>query len=540
MFNPRAIASLALVAVIAAASPLGAVSNPVPIEDKKIEEIIKSVALSVVRVEARNGVRKVATGVVIDKDGSIVTTALISSRDEEISVLLFDGRKFKADFKGFDTSSGLAVIQVKDKGLTPIARGKSADIRTGVWVGAIGFSPENSPAVTQGIVSSVSDDRVRLNLWVMPGSSGSPIVNAEGRMTGVLRGSYIDELPVVFEFREQQVVGSGTVVSRASAPSSGMALAVPVDVVLSIAGDIIKSGKVLRGWIGFRVLETDEYLEIDEIQPKSPAELAKLKLGDRVVKIDGKEVSSGATLSQEIRKRKPGTDITLGIIRGDAAKDIKVKLGEYTEEEGRRELEALFPELFLSFQARPTDPKLPPQLRLRRDQGFFSQESRKFVGLRVQPLTKDLAVFFGSKEGKGLLVVEFDPDSPAQKAGVQIGDVILKADGRAVESADEISALLQRKNKGEKIRFDILRDKKAMVVEVPIAEQNEPGPEEKAIRDVFDRMKSAFQNAPELGRGASDFQDRMKQFFQQYSQATREGSEIKDALFNSSRIFHRI
>jgi serine protease Do len=527
MFNPRTIASFALGAVIAAAIPLGAASRAVPIEDKKIEEIIKSVAPSVVRVEARNGVRKVATGVVIDKDGSIITTALISPRDEVITVHLFDGRTFTAAFKGFDTQSGLAVIQVKDKGLTPIALGKSSDLRTGAWVGAIGFSPEKTPTVTQGIVSSVSDDRARLNLWVMPGSSGSPVVNAEGQMTGVLRGSYVDDLPVVFEFREQQVVGSGTVVSRASAPSSGMALAVPVDVVLSIAGDIIKSGKVLRGWIGVQVLETEDRLEIEAIDPKSPAESAKLKVGDRLVKIDGKDVSSGVSFSQEIRKRKPGTEINLGIVRDDAAKEIKVKLGEYSEEEGRRELETLFPELFLSFQARPADPKAQPQLRIRRPQDFFPMESRKYIGLSVQPLTPDLAVFFGVKEGTGLLVVQFDKDSPAQKAGLKIGDVILKADGRAVEIANEISLLLQRKNKGDNIRFDILRDKKALVVEVPIAGQNEPGPEERAAQDVY-------------GPGASDFHDQMKQFFQEYSQAAREGSEKKDALFNASGIFYRI
>ena len=86
-----------------------------PIDEQKIEKIMKTVAPSVVKVEARNGVRKVATGVVIDKDGTIVTTALISPRDEEITVLTSDGKQHKADFKGFDTSTGLAVIQVKDK-----------------------------------------------------------------------------------------------------------------------------------------------------------------------------------------------------------------------------------------------------------------------------------------------------------------------------------------------------------------------------------------------------------------------------------------
>jgi len=474
-------------ALAAFLSPVASAAGP--IDEQKIEKIMKTVAPSVVKVEARNGVRKIATGVVIDTEGTIVTTALISPRDEEITVRTFDGKQYEADFKGFDTSTGLAVIEVKGKNLASVVLGTAADVRPGVWVGAIGFSPENTPAVTQGIVSSATEDRIRLNLWVMPGSSGSPVVNSEGRMVGVLRGTYVDDQPVFFEFRERQIVGSGTVLSRAEAPSSGMALAVPVDIVRSVAGDIRKDGKVLRGWIGVLVAEKDGLLEINEVESKSPAELAKLKAGDVIVRVEGNDVSSGIAFSREIRKRKPGTEVVLGILRDGAGKDVKVKLGEFTAEDGRRELEILFPGLFP-----PLQPRLKPGGPPERPEKFFFWENRKYIGVTLQELTKDLAVFFGAKDGKGLLVTEFASESPAQKAGLKIGDVILKADDREVESVARLSDLIRNKKKEDKVKLEILRDKKTLTVEVPVAEDENRPPESEGVFQALREYQNIFRD----------------------------------------------
>jgi S1-C subfamily serine protease len=460
--------------LLLAAGLLSASPAPGPIDDQKIENILKTTAPSVVKVEARDGVRKIATGVVLDKDGTIVTTALISPREEEITVLTSDGKKYKAEFKGFDLPTGLAVIQVKDKGLVPILLGKPADVRPGVWIGAIGLSPENTPAVSQGIVSSTAEDRIRLNLWVMPGASGSPIINAAGRLIGVLRGAYVDEQPVFFEFREQQIVGSGTVFSRAEAPSSGMALAVPVDLVQSVVSDIRKNGKVMRGWLGVTLKETKDRLEIDEVEDKSPADRANLKAGDVIVQIDGRDVSSGVVVSREVRRRKPGSEVTFGILRDGVSKDIKVKLGEFTQEDGRRELENRFPGLFPPPPGGEGRPHRMPGM----PEEFFNRENRKHIGVTLQELRKDLAAYFGAPDGKGLLVTEFAPDSPAIKAGLKIGDVILKADGQTLDSVIDLSEMIRNKKSGEIIRLDILRDKKPLSVEVPVVEEVNrlPGP----------------------------------------------------------------
>jgi serine protease Do len=122
----KSLVGAVLILMIAAFAAAAATVDPArpSIEDKKIEDITRAVAPSVVKVEVRDGVYKVAIGVVIDKDGTIVTTALISPRDEKITVVTSDGKRLAADFKGFDTQTQVGVIQVKDKGLGPVALGK--------------------------------------------------------------------------------------------------------------------------------------------------------------------------------------------------------------------------------------------------------------------------------------------------------------------------------------------------------------------------------------------------------------------------------
>jgi serine protease Do len=495
---------------------LSAAAAPAGLEDKKVEEITRLVSPSVVKVEARNGVFKVATGVVIDKDGTIVTTALVSPREEKITVVTADGKRIPAEFKGLDTQTQIAVIQAKDKGLVPIAQGRSTDLKPGAWIGVVGLSPENTPAVTQGIVSSVAPDRIRLNVWVVPGSSGSPVVNGEGKMVGLLRGAYLDDQPVVFEFRERQVVGSGTVLSRGETPSAGMALAVPVDIIASVAADIRKSGKVERGWLGVSTSDSEGRVEIVQVEDKSPAELAKLKEGDVIVQIDGRNVATSAGLSSEVRGRKPGSEVTIRVERDGKPVDVKAKLGEYTEIEAQRELETLFPRLFPPDQGKSTPPQpyrtapykaMPyknpatpaPAVPFR-----YALEKRRFIGVTLQELTAEQAESFGVKDGYGLWVAELVDDGPARKAGIKVGDVILKADGKKVESAGDISGILQDKKKGDKVRIDLVRDKKPLALDVEVSEEEASGfiPQAESL---------AKQLTQEYRKGFEEFQGQFDQ-----------------------------
>jgi S1-C subfamily serine protease len=501
-------------------------ASPVLVDEKGIEDITKKVFPSVVKVEAVNGMRKVATGVVIDKKGYIVTTALISPRNEDIFVIDINGEKVKAEFLGMDPVTHLAVVKAEGKKWTAIDWGDSGDLSPGSWVGVVSISPENTAAVTQGIVSSISPESVRLNVWVVPGSSGSPVIDKKGRLVGLVRGTYNDN--VVIEIGGKVIASKSYSFSREESPSSALAVAIPVNLVKKVSKEIKEKGKVQRGWLGVYIGENeDSEVAVIEVEKDSPADTAGLKKDDIVLKFENIEVTGSKMLRDKIRKQKPGDKVAVVVDRNGKEKKITVTLGEYSEANIIHEFESSFPRLFPSepFKMLPKDFKFEVLPRVQKPFLQFWGE-RKYIGVSLQELNPELAEYFGVEEGSGLLVTKVTKDSPAAEAGLKVGDVIVSAEGKKVNKADKLSNIIQEKEKGEVLKLQIIRDKKKRTIEVKVEEDEAEG-----VKFSLERSKQYFEKAEKM---LKEYQKKAEAKYKNIEKIYEENKNKAEAKYKSA------
>jgi len=440
-----------------------------------VKEITKKVAPSVVRVEAVNGMRKVATGVVIGQDGYIVTTALVSPIGTNIFVRTSSGEKFEAELIGMDPVTHIALVKAEGRKWDEIEWGEKEEVDTGSWIGVISISPEDSTAVTSGIVSSISRDKIRLNVCLMPGSSGSPVLNEKGRMVGLIRGVYSGQtmLDVIGEDDPRRnIVGGSLSFNIVGTPVSGLAVAVPIDVVRKVATEIREKGKVQRGWLGVSIIENrNEEIEVYDVDTDSPAEKEGIRKGDIIVEFDGEKVTSSNILAHDIRMHRPGDKVDIVVKRDDKTKNYKVELSEYSEKNIMAEFKEKFPLLFS-----------PDKFRLEKitkpEGWYFSlvEKERNHIGVYLEEINRDLSEYFGVNKGTGLLVTKVVKDGPAEKAGLRVGDVIIKSDGKRIEKMIELEEIIQRKKAEEKISLEVVRDTKVKKIEVVVEREEKDFP----------------------------------------------------------------
>jgi hypothetical protein len=173
--------------------------------------------------------------------------------------------------------------------------------------------------------------------------------------------------------------------------------------------------------------------------------------------------------------------VVLKVERDGKPMDVKVKLGELPEDEARRELELRFPRLLpfepgaplvVPRERQPVPPGRPTEPR----RFAWTFETRKFIGVWCQELTPELSEHFGLKDGRGLIVSKVEEKGPAAAAGFKVGDIIVRVDGKRVNTNDELIDLIQDRKKGDKMKVELLRDKKAMAVEVTVDEEESRGP----------------------------------------------------------------
>lgn len=272
------------------------------------------------------------SGFVINSEGYILTNAHVIANAEEITVFFPDKRSLKAEVKGADPLSDVALLRVEASNLPALRLGSSESLRVGEWAIAIGSPFETIQTVTAGIVSakgrssvgiSEYEDFIQTDAAINPGNSGGPLLNIHG-----------------------QVIGINTAFLTQTGGYMGIGFAIPIDMARIIAGRLQTEGKMTRAWLGVALKDVapemlaKEKIQTDlanaalvfSIEADSPATKSSLRKGDLITSLDGVQIAGAADLRNRIALSTPGSTLSVQFFREGRKQTTKVVLGEKKEE----------------------------------------------------------------------------------------------------------------------------------------------------------------------------------------------------------------
>lgn len=269
------------------------------------------------------------SGVIVTSDGYILTNNHVVKGADEIKVVLYDKREFKGKVVGTDPRTDLAVVKIDARNLPTLSLGDSGKMKAGDLVLAIGNPFGLNQTITMGIVSAVGrsnigladyEDFIQTDAAINPGNSGGALVSASGELVGI-----------------------NTAIYSTSGGYMGIGFAIPSDMAKVVMENIIKHGRVIRGWLGVSIQDLTPDLAkslgiretagalVSNVETGSPADKAGLKRGDLITGINTKKVDDSTGLRNMIASTAPGTKIDVRIIRDGKEQTVTVALGEYKE-----------------------------------------------------------------------------------------------------------------------------------------------------------------------------------------------------------------
>ncbi|MEO6742523.1 MAG: Do family serine endopeptidase [Chthoniobacteraceae bacterium] len=372
------------------------------------------------------------SGVIVSKDGYIITNNHVVEQADEITVTLHDGKtELKAKKIGTDPGSDIAVIKIEAKDLKPITFADSDKIKVGDVALAIGNPFALRQTVTKGIISAVGRNQtgisefgnfIQTDASINPGNSGGALVDALGRLVGI-----------------------NSAIFSQSGGNMGIGFAVPSNQARGVMESLIKFGKVQRGFLGIQMQPLDEKLAkefkapdkdgilVAEVVPGGGAEKAGVKSGDVIVKMNGQRADDIAAFRNSIANLLPGTKVDLEVVRNGKPQTIAVTL---VERPGNG--------LALGGPGAPAPApaKVPDVLD----------------GVTVADINPEFRKKFAiGDDVKGALVTQVSPDSACADAEVRAGDVIVDIDGKKIASADEAVKLSEEVKTKSSVRLRISR-----------------------------------------------------------------------------------
>lgn len=367
------------------------------------------------------------SGFVLSADGYIITNHHVVDGADEILVKLNDRREFTAKLIGSDKRSDVALLKIEAMNLPTLKIGDSGTIEVGEWVLAIGSPFGFESSATSGIVSATGRNLptdtyvpfIQTDVAINPGNSGGPLFNLDGEVVGV----------------------NSQIYSR-SGGFMGVSFAIPINIVMDVVSQLKNNGKVSRGWIGVYIQEVDQNLAqsfgmttptgalVTQVIPEGPANNI-LQLGDVIIELNGKSVANAGSLPAMVGTVAPGQSVKLTVIRNRERQEVELKIGELPGEEGVA-------------QAAPEE---EPKANL---------EGVEVLGMQLSSIDDTIREALGLAVG-GVLVEKINGD-PAQRAGINAGDVLTLLDGKPVNSPEEVKQIASDIESGKTIAVLVYRE----------------------------------------------------------------------------------
>ena len=360
--------------------------------------------------------QSMGSGFIYSADGYIITNHHVIADADQIIVKLNDKRELDAKLIGSDPSSDIALLKIKAKNLKPVKVGNSENLKVGQWVLAIGSPFGFESTVTAGIVSAIgrslpNDNYVpfiQTDVAINPGNSGGPLFNLNGEVVGI----------------------NAQIFSR-SGGFMGLSFAIPMNVANNVIKQLKVSGKVSRGWLGVYIQEVTNNLAksfgmknpsgalISKIIPDGPASKSDLKVGDIILKFDGKKIVTSSSLPPIVGNTKVGKNVKIEILRKGSKKIIKFTVQE-----------------------------LPVQKVAKNKVTPKESVTRKILGMTVSNISDLERKNLGLENNFGIKVQQIN-SNPAYESGLLKNDIIYQISGENIQNINQFIKIVKNLKKGD-------------------------------------------------------------------------------------------
>lgn len=375
------------------------------------------------------------SGFFIDAEGYILTNAHVVKDSDEITVSTTEKKEYLAELVGMDERADVALLKIKNANNPTVAIGNSDKLKVGNWVLAIGSPFGFDYTATAGIVSAVSRSLpdgnyvpfIQTDAAVNPGNSGGPLFNLAG-----------------------EVIGINSQIYSNTGSFNGLAFAIPINTAMNIAEQLKNKGYVSRGWLGVGFQPVSHELAksfaldkpmgalIVSVSPDGPAAEGGVKIGDIILKFNGKTIGEATDLPPLVGATEAGKAVAVEVLRNGKKENLTVTLGELEKIDG---------------QGTSTSNQLDND---------SDKQDLSVQGMTVRPLAMSQKDELGIDAG--VVIVSLDPNSAAAKAGFRRGDVIVNVNNRGIDSVATFDKAIRQRSGDKPLAVLVIRSGRSLFI----------------------------------------------------------------------------